>query len=274
MNTKEPLMSKKAWVGVGCVGCALLLSWVAFAFPKDRPPALKPIKLVAAYDHDPAAFSQGLVIHSGEMFEGTGQYGNSSLRKVDIKSGRVLESVPLSKEYFGEGITLLNGTIYQLTWREKVCFVYDAATLKQIGTFQLTGKGWDAQQEGWGLANDGKYLYMSDGKSNIRVIDPAKFTVVRQIRVHTGPRRVEGLNELEFVNGELLANIWYSDHIARISPESGEVLGWLDASQLYPAAQRPSREHVLNGIAFDQVTGKLYLTGKNWPKLFEVQLPE
>lgn len=267
-------MSKKVWVGLGCVGCAVLLGLVAFAFPKDRLPLLKPLKLVASYDHDATAFSQGLVIHNGEMFEGTGQYGNSCLRRVDVKSGKVLENVPLAKEYFGEGITLLNGKIYQLTWREKTCFVYDVATLKQVGTFRLVGQGWKPDQEGWGLTNDGKYLYMSDGSSSIRVIDPVKFNVVRQIRVHTGPRNIDQLNELEFVKGELLANIWYSDHIARISPKTGEILGWLDASQLYPAAQRPSREHVLNGIAFDLATGKLYLTGKNWPQLFEVQMPE
>lgn len=260
-------MSKKAWIGLGGAGCAVLLGLVTLAFPKERPPVLKPIKLVAAYDHDATAFSQGLVINDGQMFEGTGQYGNSGLRKVDVQTGKVLENVPLSKEYFGEGITLLNGSIYQLTWRENVCIVYDQSTLKATGTFRYTG-------EGWGLANDGKYLYLSDGSPIIRVIDPAKFNVVRQIRVHTGPRNVEKLNELEFVNGELLANVWYSDHIARISPKTGEVLGWIDASQLYPAAQRPSREHVLNGIAFDQKTGKVYLTGKNWPQLFEVKLPE
>jgi len=260
-------MSKKAWIGLSCLGCAVLLTLVAFAFPKDRPPTLKPIKLLTAYNHDAAAFSQGLVVNDGEMFEGTGQYGNSELRKVEVQTGKVLEIVPLAKEYFGEGITILNGKIYQLTWRENVCIVYDQATLKATGTFRYTG-------EGWGLANDGKYLYLSDGTPTIRVIDPVKFNVVRQIRVHAGPRKVEKLNELEFVNGELLANVWYSDHIVRISPKTGEVLGWLDASQLYPAAQRPSREHVLNGIAFDQVTSKLYLTGKNWPQLFEVQLPE
>jgi len=260
-------MSKKAWIGLSCLGCAVLLTLVAFAFPKDRPPTLKPIKLLTAYNHDAAAFSQGLVVNDGEMFEGTGQYGNSELRKVEVQTGKVLEIVPLAKQYFGEGITILNGKIYQLTWRENVCIVYDQATLKATGTFRYTG-------EGWGLANDGKYLYLSDGTPTIRVIDPVKFNVVRQIRVHAWPRKVEKLNELEFVNGELLANVWYSDHIVRISPKTGEVLGWLDASQLYPAAQRPSREHVLNGIAFDQVTSKLYLTGKNWPQLFEVQLPE
>lgn len=260
-------MSKKTWIGLGCLGCAVLLCLVAFAFPTDRTPTLKSIKLVAAYEHDANAFSQGLVVHNGEMFEGTGQYGSSNLRKVDLKSGKILENVPLAKEYFGEGITMLDGKIYQLTWRENICIVYDQATLKPIGTFRYTG-------EGWGLTNDGKYLYLSDGTPTIRVIDPAKFNVVRQIRVHSGPRKIEKLNELEFVKGELLANVWYSDHIARISPKTGEILGWLDASELYPAAQRPSREHVLNGIAYDQATGKVYMTGKNWPQLFEVQLPD
>lgn len=260
-------MSKRAWIGLGCVGCAVLLSLVAFAFPKDRPPALKPIRVVAAYEHDSAAFSQGLAINDGEMFEGTGQYGNSFLRKVEVQTGKVLANVPLPKEYFGEGITLLNGSIFQLTWRENVCLVYDQATLKMTGSFRYAG-------EGWGLANDGKHLYLSDGTPTIRVIDPANFNVVRQMRVHIGPRKVDKLNELEFVNGELLANIWYSDHIARISPKTGEVLGWLDASDLYPATQRPSREHVLNGIAYDQATAKLYMTGKNWPQLFEVEIPK
>ncbi len=272
--TKGPRMSRKTWMGLGLLGCVMLLGLVAFAFPKDRVPLLKPVKFVQAFAHDSGAFSQGLAIHDGQMFEGTGQYGNSSLRKVDFETGNVLAKVPLPKDYFGEGITLLNGKIYQLTWREKVCFVYDAETLKQVDTLQCTGRGWDPKQEGWGLANDGKYLYLSDGTPTIRVIDPVKFNVVRTIRVHLGARRIEKLNELEFVKGELLANIWYSDHIARISPKSGEVLGWLDASHLYPPEQRPDREHVLNGIAFDQATNKLYLTGKNWPQLFEVKLPE
>lgn len=260
-------MSKKSWMGLGLVGCVVALGLVAFAFPRDRAPLLKPVTFVKAYAHDSGAFSQGLAIHDGQMFEGTGQYGKSTLRKVDLESGKVLMSVPLTKDYFGEGITLLDGTIYQLTWRENTCFLYDAATLKSIGSFRYAG-------EGWGLANDGKFLYLSDGTPTIRVIDPAKFNVVRQIRVHLGPRKIDKLNELEFVNGELLANIWYSDHIARISPKTGELLGWLDASQLYPPEQRPDREHVLNGIAYDKATGKLFMTGKNWPQLFEVKLPE
>ena len=267
-------MSKTTWIGLGVLGCGMLLGLVAFAFPKDRGPVLKPVKFVQAYAHDGGAFSQGLAIQDGQMYEGTGQYGRSSLRKVEFQTGKVLSQVALAKDYFGEGITLLDGKIYQLTWREKVCFVYDAATLKHLESFHFTGKGWDANQEGWGLANDGKLLYLSDGTPTIRVIDPAKFNVVRQIRVHLGARKIDKLNELEFVNGELLANIWYSDHIARISPKSGEVLGWLDASALYPAETRPDREHVLNGIAFDKANGKMYLTGKNWPQLYEVALPD
>ncbi len=133
-------MSKKAWIGLGAVSCGVLLSLVAFALPKDRAPVLKPIKLVATYDHDAGAFSQGLVISDGEMFEGTGQYGNSSLRKVEVQTGKVLENVPLAKEYFGEGITILNGRIYQLTWRENTCLVYDQATLKPTGSFRYSGE--------------------------------------------------------------------------------------------------------------------------------------
>ncbi len=259
-------MSKKTWLGLGVVGCTLIAIIATLAFPKEGPAVITPVTLVATYQHDPQAFSQGLVVKGEELFEGTGQYGNSGLRRVELQTGRVLASVALGNQYFGEGITLLNGKIYQLTWKEQLCIVYDAATLRQLDTLRYTG-------EGWGLANDGKHLYLSDGTSTIRVLEPDSFKVVRRLRVHSGPRKIDKLNELEFVDGELLANVWYSDHIARISPTSGELLGWLDASQLYPAAQRPSREHVLNGIAYDADTKRLFLTGKNWPQLFEVEVP-
>jgi glutaminyl-peptide cyclotransferase len=265
---KEPkTMNWKALCGLGIVGCVLVATVATFAFPKDDTPAVKPLKLVASFNHDAQAFSQGLVIRDGEMFEGTGQYGSSTLRRVDLESGKVLASVPLRNEFFGEGITLLGDTIYQLTWKENVCFAYDRKTLKQIGSFRFS-------DEGWGLTNDGKELYLSDGTSNIRVLDPKTFKVTRRLRVHVGARKIDKLNELEFVNGEILANIWYSDHIARISPKNGAILGWLDASHLYPADKRPSREHVLNGIAYDTQSKRLFITGKNWPQLFEVALPD
>ncbi len=181
-------MSMKSWLATIGIGCAVLLAaLVPYAFPKE---AVRRVKIVKTYTHDAGAFSQGLVVNDGQMWEGTGQYGTSTLRKVELATGRVLESVPLSEQYFGEGITLLDGKIYQLTWKEKVCFVYDAKTLQQTGTFNYDG-------EGWGLANDGKHLYLSDGSYSIRVIDPATFKVVNRLSVKQGRNKVDQLNELE-----------------------------------------------------------------------------
>lgn len=258
-------MRARGWiVSVSVMGLVGLIAGAA-VFP--RAPALPTAvaRKVAAYPHDAAAFSQGLAIHEGQLFEGTGQYGESSVRKVDLTTGRIQQLVPLNKDYFGEGITVLGNRLYQITWKERLCLVYDVATLQVISSFRYTGQG-------WGLTHDGRELYMSDGSSTIRCLNPETFEVQRRLEVRAGRNRIDKLNELEFVNGELLANIWYSDRIARISPKTGEVLGWIDASSLYPAHQRPSREHVLNGIAFDTSTQRLYLTGKNWPELFEVEL--
>lgn len=260
-------MSKYTGIGLASVAVALLALAASFAFSKDKTPKVKPLQLVATFNHDAQAFSQGLVIENGVMYEGTGLYGSSTLRRVELETGRVLQSVSLPKEYFGEGICLLDERIYQLTWRENLCFVYERETLKQVGTFKFA-------DEGWGLATDGKELFLSDGTSTIRVVDPKSFKVLRKIRVHIGARKVDDLNELEYVNGELLANVWKSDLIARISPKTGEILGWLDASELYPAGRRPSTEHVLNGIAYDATSKRLFVTGKNWPQLFEVAIPE
>lgn len=256
-------MSTKTWLAiVGIGGAVLLAALVPLAFPKE---AARRVKVVKTYSHDPGAFSQGLVVDNGQMWEGTGQYGSSTLRKVELETGKVLESVTLPDKYFGEGITLLGGKIYQLTWKEQVCFVYDAKTLQQTGSFNYDGQG-------WGLANDGKHLYLSDGSYSIRVIDPTNFQVVRRLSVKQGRNKVDQLNELEFVKDELWANVWYQDQIARISPKTGEVIGWVDASKLWPATKRPTREHVLNGIAYDAANDKIYLTGKNWPTLFEVSI--
>lgn len=257
-------LSRKTWIGLAGVGFAVLLAaLVPLAFSSEQVPSTVAVKALQRFPHDPAAFCQGLIVVDGQVWEGTGKYGESQLRKLDLKSGKVVSSAVLPKEYFGEGITHHDGKIYQLTWRENVCLVYDQATLKALDTLHYSG-------EGWGLASDGKHLYLSDGTASIRVIDPDQFKVVRRIRVRVGSRNVDQLNELEFVNGELWANIWHSDYIARIEPKSGQILGWLDASGLWPANQRPSVEHVLNGIAYDQSTKKLYLTGKYWPTLFEV----
>lgn len=222
-------------------------------------------KVVAEFPHDPKAFTQGLVIVNGQMYEGTGKQRESMLRKVDLKSGRVESYVPLDPNYFGEGITVLGDRIYQLTWQNRIGLVYDLETLKLLTTFRYTG-------EGWGLTHDGKRLIISDGTSMLRFLDPETFEVVKRLRVRGANGPVDKLNELEFVKGEILANIWYADRVARISPETGEILGWIDLSGLYPSKHRASKEEVMNGIAYDESTDRLFVTGKNWPRLYEIEL--
>jgi glutaminyl-peptide cyclotransferase len=224
-------------------------------------------ELVSTFPHDPQAFCQGLVVHEGKLYEGTGEYGSSSLREVELETGRVLRMFPLNRQFFGEGITLFGDSLYQLTWKSRRAFVFDAQTLEYQKTLQFQG-------EGWGLTHDGTHLIMSDGTANLRFMDPRTFAEVRRIRVHDGRRRIDKLNELEYVGGEIFANIWYSDLIARISPEDGRVLGWIDLRTLWPKSERPSREAVLNGIAYDSASGRLFVTGKNWPRLYEIRLVE
>ncbi len=222
-------------------------------------------KVVATYPHDHQAYTQGLVIEKGQMFEGTGRYGDSTLREVDYKTGSVLRSLSLDKQYFGEGITILDGTIYQLTWKNNYCFTYDLKTFQYKEYFQYLF-------EGWGLTNNGKELIISDGSSDIRFLDPRSFKENRKISVKDGIVRIKNLNELEYIDGEIWANVWYEDRIARISPETGKLKGWIDLSSIYPASQRKDRDQVLNGIAQDPDTKKIYVTGKNWPKLFEIEI--
>lgn len=237
------------------------------AIPADPTPPTKSVRVINVFPHDPKAFSQGLVVEGEILYEGTGQYGNSMLRKVDLKTGEVLLRQPLGPDYFGEGITIFGDRIYQLTWKERICIVYEKDTFKALGTLPYT-------REGWGLADDEKQLYLSDGTSSIRVLDPKTFKVERRIRVRSGRANVANLNELEFVKGKLLANVWYEDRIAEIDPKTGKVTAWIDCSDVYPAAERPDREHVLNGIAFDEKSGRLFITGKNWPNLYEIEIVE
>jgi glutamine cyclotransferase len=225
------------------------------------------VQVVNEFPHDPQAFSQGLAVEGDVLFEGTGQYGRSKLRKVDLETGRIFAEKSLNPNYFGEGITLFGDRIYQLTWKERVCIVYDKVSLKALGVFNYA-------DQGWGLASDDRVLYMSDGSNRIRVIDPSNFKTLRTLRVRDGRRNIDSLNELEFVEGFLLANIWYEDQIAKIDPASGRVVAWIDCSQVYPSRMRPDREHVLNGIAYDRNSKRLFITGKNWPKLFEIKIDE
>ena len=222
------------------------------------------VKLVRAYPHDPHAFTQGLEYYGGYLYESTGIAGQSTLRKVALQTGAVLQKVSLPPQYFGEGLTILHGKIYQLTWLSKKGFVYDLHSFRQIGEFPY-------YSEGWGLTHDDKSLIMSDGTNKIRYIDPVSFSVTRTMEVYAGGEGVVNLNELEYIKGEIFANIWHSARIARIDARSGQVLAWVDLTSIVSKEQH-SDEAVLNGIAYDKIGDRLLVTGKNWSKVFEIKL--
>ena len=219
------------------------------------------------YPHDPQAFTQGLFFKDGHLYESTGQKGHSSLRKVDLKTGKVLQKKDLADEYFGEGSTAVGDTIVGLTWQSNVGFLFDAKTFALKGRFNYKG-------EGWGLASDAKHVYMSDGTSEIRILDPKTLDEQRRIRVTAEGKPITQLNELEIVDGQIFANVWGTDVIARIDPETGNVVGWIDCTGLLPPDQRGTTnpDAVLNGIAYEPKQHRLYVTGKLWPKLFEIEL--
>jgi len=222
-------------------------------------------RTINSYDHDPLAFTQGLIYHEGELYEGTGLWGESTLRRVALESGEVLQKISIDDQFFGEGVTLWNDQLIQLTWRSNVGFVYDRATFDQQAEFSYP-------TEGWGITHDGERLIMSDGSANLYFLDPETFVEIGRIEVTDGARAINNLNELEFINGEVFANVWQTNRIARIDPGTGNVLGWIDLTGLLPLADRTGREDVLNGIAYDAGCGRLFVTGKLWPKLFEVEL--
>ena len=235
-------------------------------FPPDIPAVqYYSYTIKNAYPHDRGAFTQGLVYHEGELFEGTGHYGQSALRKVELESGDVLQQYDLPSEYFGEGITVFKEKIYQLTWKEKTGFVYDLGSLELLEEFEYEG-------EGWGLTHDGESLIMSDGSSNLRYLHPETFEVEKFVTVLHNGTGVENLNELEYVNGLIYANIWKEDRIAIISPATGNVTGWIDCAGLLSGDDVNGLEDVLNGIAWDEEGQRLFLTGKWWPYLYEVAL--
>jgi glutaminyl-peptide cyclotransferase len=222
-------------------------------------------RVVKTYPHDRNAFTQGLEYRDGFLYEGTGVVGQSSVRRVELATGRVVQRFDVPQPFFGEGITVLNQQILELTWQTQTGFVYDKASLRVLRSFNYTG-------EGWGITNDGKQLYMSDGSAQIRVWDPNTLKEVRRITVTDGSRRITDLNELEFVRGEIYANVWHTDRIARISPADGKVLGWIDLSGILPKGDVSDPEAVLNGIAYDAASDRLFVTGKMWPKLFEIKV--
>lgn len=222
-------------------------------------------RVVHVYPHDPTAFTQGLEYRDGFLYEGTGLEGSSMLRKLDLESGKVLQAIALEEQYFGEGITLVKDRIVELTWQSHLGFIYDRASFRVLHTFQYPG-------EGWGLTHDAKQIYMSDGTAEIRVWDPETLHETRRFTVHDGQVPVNMLNELEYVRGELYANVWQTDRIVRISPADGKVLGWIDLSGLLTEQERAHGANVLNGIAYDAAGDRLFVTGKLWPKLFEIRL--
>lgn len=219
--------------------------------------------VVQEFPHDPDAFTQGLVWENGILWESTGRYGESSIRKVDLKSGDVLKKVALDDKVFGEGLTLFNDELFQLTWKAGIVYVYDR-DLKKIREYHYEG-------EGWGLTHDDKFLIMSDGTAKLKFLDPKTFEVVSTITVREGQRRIGQLNELEYVEGNIYANQWGSDLIYEIDPTTGAVTGIIDLTGLWPSRERP-KEGLLNGIAINLKTQKMLVTGKLCPKIYEVEL--
>lgn len=222
-------------------------------------------RVVASFPHDPAAFTQGLLFADGVLYESTGGYGRSSLRRVDLTTGRVLAKTDLPAHLFGEGITVWGDEVIQLTWRAGLGLRYDRARLTRRGTFPVVG-------EGWGLTDDGTHWIQSDGSATLRWLDPRDGREVRRVQVTERGVPVPRLNELEYIDGEVWANIWLRDELIRIDPASGRVRSRVDLRDLWPTRERPHQDAVLNGIAHDPASGRLFVTGKHWPRLFEIEL--
>ncbi len=250
----------------------LLLSETIAAIPigpgivssSSAPTPVYGYRVLAVHPHDPAAFTQGLVYYQGDFYEGTGLRGRSSLRRVALETGQVMQKRDLPDAYFGEGVTLFDDRLYQLTWQSHVGFVYDRASFDLLSTF-------DYPTEGWGLTHNGRELIMSDGTPTLHFLDPVTLQELRRVTVRDENGPVQRLNELEYIQGEVYANVWQTERIALIDPATGRVLAWIDLSGLLPPDDRPGA-NVLNGIAWDETGHRLFVTGKLWPKLFQIEL--
>jgi len=250
---------------------------MAISAPSQEPlPLVLNLKTLATHPHDSRAYTQGLAFEDGFLYESAGQYTRSTLRKVDPKTGVMLMSVTLPKQYFAEGMDIVGDKIYQLTWREEICFVYDKKTFQLVDKFKYSG-------EGWGLAYDGQRLILGDGSATLRFYDPTTFKQKGKISVtYRDPKTkksvpVTNLNELEYIHGEVWANVWQTPNIARINPKTGDVIAWIDFTNFVPEQFKQEHsgrggDNVLNGIAFDKATDRLFITGKNWPILYEIQI--
>jgi len=268
------------WSAACCVALAALAACrdEGASGSNDRPPpVVNPdprvarFTVVKSWPHDPGAFTQGLEFEKGRLYEGTGGEGKSELREVAIETGDVIRMARLPSNLFGEGITILGNRVYQLTWKAQRGFVYDLATFKRVSEFSYEG-------EGWGLTNDGTSLIMSNGTANLYFRDPSTFAVKRTLEVRDGDKPLSQLNELEWVNGEIYANLWQSDSIVRINPQSGAVVGWINLRGIFSASDRgryllPGQAlDVLNGIAYDDSTRRFLVTGKWWPRIYQITI--
>ncbi len=223
------------------------------------------VRIVNTYPHDSGAFTQGLVYSGGYLYESTGLKGKSRLRKVELETGRIVRELNLPENVFGEGLTEWKGRLIQLTWRSRLGFVFDMKTFEKEKEFTYT-------TEGWGITRDETSLIMSDGSSTLRFLDPDTFSEIRTVRVRKADIFIHRLNELEYVKGEILANVWGLDHIVRINPDTGDVMGWIDAGQLRERLKSVRKPEVLNGIAYDAEKDRLFVTGKYWPNIFEIRI--
>jgi glutamine cyclotransferase len=258
-------MKKRHIAIILVVVVALVISSIILVLLNNRSvPVNYTYEVVKVYPHDQNAFTQGLVIEKGVLYESTGLYGNSTLRRVDLETGNVMQSYALPAEFFGEGITVFGDRIIQLTWQSHKGFVYDKYSFDLLQEFSYP-------TEGWGITNDGSQLIMSDGTANLYFLDPETFQKVGQVEVHDGTASVTNLNELEYINGEVYANIWPTNKIATINPQTGQVKAWIDLTGIY-TQENNDPNSVLNGIAYDAEGNRLFVTGKMWSQLFEIKL--
>lgn len=232
-------------------------------------PKLLKYKIVNTFPHDKKDFTEGLEFYNDTLYESTGQEGASFIKKYDYKTGKVFKKIDLDSKYFGEGITFINGKLFQLTYKNKKGFIYDAKTLKLEKTFD-----YEKQIEGWGMTNDGKHIYQTDGTEKIWKVDPSTQKMIDYINVYSGTSKIKAVNELEWINGKIYTNVWFKDAVAVVNPESGAVEGILDLSGLRKLTTGTTTDDVLNGIAYNPKTKTIFVTGKNWDKMFEITVSE
>jgi len=240
-----------------------------FSYPNvnSYPTPILKYEIIDHFPHDPEAFTQGIIWKDGFLYEGTGLYGRSSLRKLDLETGEVLQQYNLPDDFFGEGITIFKDRIYQVTWKEQTGFIYDLNTFQLLETFSYP-------HEGWGITHDGEYLIISDGTPVLHFVDPFTLEEIKQIEVYERQTKVNRINELEYIQGKIYANIWQTDRIAIIDPESGEITAWLDLSKILDQEDVNQKIDVLNGIGYDSENDRLFVTGKLWPKIFQIKMIE